>query len=471
MAIRTDFVAREKLTASYLNALGGAVLSGQGLISAGKYAPLANLFSGYFSDDGNVWFEVSGTTFTFYDFQNKKTASRNITSDFSGASSILGAVSLGLYLYVLAYHSTNGLKILRYERANIGAGGTAMTASFLGSNSATKIACDGTKLFLTNAGGRTSAGDSTSRFTISEPVSGTWRYTWNGTGTDPNFLTSGLTVGKTITIAGATNASNNGSFVISALTDDYVEVANATTTAYSDVFSSNPFSNGWTQTGQYVWDSGNTEIDAPNVSYGHFYRSFIPATSGIYRFSVTIANFLTGAPWVMASTSSPYVADTHIIDVTSNGLKTGTKTLTAGTTYYPYFGARDVVHSCSVQDFKIEKLGGIAETNSACTFTFTFQDFEILKSTISGTTLTAESVITCGSTAGYFDSLAVDATAIYSYDSSSPYYQRKFNKTTGTLENTSGIGVAGYGFFGTNAGTFFGMPGYSSQKVFAPVFV
>lgn len=70
-------------------------------------------------------------------------------------------------------------------------------------------------------------GDNTSQYDITTPVPGTTRYTWDGTGTDPNFASNGLTVGATVSANSPMfHPANNGSFPVTAVTDDYYEVMN-----------------------------------------------------------------------------------------------------------------------------------------------------------------------------------------------------------------------------------------------------
>jgi len=71
-------------------------------------------------------------------------------------------------------------------------------------------------------------GNSTSQFDITNPSGSTFRYTWDGTGTDPDFSTNGLVTGDTIVINGTNfNSNNNGEFTITDVADSYIEVTNA----------------------------------------------------------------------------------------------------------------------------------------------------------------------------------------------------------------------------------------------------
>lgn len=55
------------------------------------------------------------------------------------------------------------------------------------------------------------------------------RYTWNGTGADPNFATNGVIVGDAFHVeaGGNFNPLNEGTFTVVTVTDDYVEVLNS----------------------------------------------------------------------------------------------------------------------------------------------------------------------------------------------------------------------------------------------------
>ena len=55
------------------------------------------------------------------------------------------------------------------------------------------------------------------------------RYTWNGTGVDPNFATNGVIVGDVVHILTGTpfNSLNQGTFTVVGVTDDWFEVLNS----------------------------------------------------------------------------------------------------------------------------------------------------------------------------------------------------------------------------------------------------
>lgn len=78
-------------------------------------------------------------------------------------------------------------------------------------------------------------GSSTTRFDITNPAGTTFRYTFDGTGTDPNFSLANNPVGSTIVFdAQNFSAGNNGVFVVTGAGANYVEVTNASGVAEND---------------------------------------------------------------------------------------------------------------------------------------------------------------------------------------------------------------------------------------------
>lgn len=72
-----------------------------------------------------------------------------------------------------------------------------------------------------------SLGNSTSQFDITNPSGTTFRYTWDGTGTNPN-ISLHVVAGMVLTIAAQNfNANNNGTFAITAVGTNYFEITNA----------------------------------------------------------------------------------------------------------------------------------------------------------------------------------------------------------------------------------------------------
>lgn len=76
---------------------------------------------------------------------------------------------------------------------------------------------------------------STTRFDITNPEGTTFRYTFNGTGTDPGYTSTNPAVGSTVVISGQNfNAGNKGTFVVTASGTNYFEVTNASGVAEND---------------------------------------------------------------------------------------------------------------------------------------------------------------------------------------------------------------------------------------------
>lgn len=74
----------------------------------------------------------------------------------------------------------------------------------------------------------TSVGSSTTQFDITNTSGTTYRYTYDGTGTDPSFSAANYPVGTGIQFnAQNFNANNNGVFTVTASGTNYVEVTNA----------------------------------------------------------------------------------------------------------------------------------------------------------------------------------------------------------------------------------------------------
>lgn len=78
-------------------------------------------------------------------------------------------------------------------------------------------------------------GTSTTRFDITNPAGTTFRYTYDGTGTDPTFSLANNPIGSTIVFdAQNFSAGNNGVFVVTGAGSNYVEVTNASGVAEND---------------------------------------------------------------------------------------------------------------------------------------------------------------------------------------------------------------------------------------------
>lgn len=78
-------------------------------------------------------------------------------------------------------------------------------------------------------------GSSTTQFDITNPSGTTFRYTWDGTGTDPAITSTSVPVGSLINInAQNFNSANNGLFVVTGSGSNYFEVTNASGVAESN---------------------------------------------------------------------------------------------------------------------------------------------------------------------------------------------------------------------------------------------
>lgn len=81
----------------------------------------------------------------------------------------------------------------------------------------------------------TPQGSSTTRFDITNPSGTTFRYTYDGTGTDPNISAANYPVGTIIYIYSPNfNSGNNGSFKVTGSGANYFEVTNASGVAEND---------------------------------------------------------------------------------------------------------------------------------------------------------------------------------------------------------------------------------------------
>jgi len=78
-------------------------------------------------------------------------------------------------------------------------------------------------------------GTSTTRFDITNPAGSTFRYTWDGTGTDPLISATTVPIGRHLYINGQNfNANNKGAFVVTGSGANYFEVTNASGVAEND---------------------------------------------------------------------------------------------------------------------------------------------------------------------------------------------------------------------------------------------
>jgi hypothetical protein len=78
-------------------------------------------------------------------------------------------------------------------------------------------------------------GATSSQFDITNPSGSTFRYTWDGTGTDPGITAAKFVVGDAVVIIGtAFTAANTGRFTITGSGTNYFEITNASGVAEND---------------------------------------------------------------------------------------------------------------------------------------------------------------------------------------------------------------------------------------------
>lgn len=145
---------------------------------------------------------------------------------------------------------------------------TLADQTVVSSNNIAKIFTEGTMSGTFHA----STGDSTTQFDITNPSGSTFRYTYDGNGTDPN-IGSTIMVGDTVTIQGYNfNANNNGTFTITGVSTNYFEITNASGVAENNVTLGTLFNDG------YIWnvtDLTVTEDVSHNLGYNPIVRLYI----------------------------------------------------------------------------------------------------------------------------------------------------------------------------------------------------
>lgn len=100
---------------------------------------------------------------------------------------------------------------------------------------ATRLSGGSVTVITTYGTAATDVGSSTTRFDVTNPASTTYRYTFDGTGTDPSFSLANYPVGTGIYFnAQNFTAANNGVFTVTGSGTNYVEVTNASGVVESD---------------------------------------------------------------------------------------------------------------------------------------------------------------------------------------------------------------------------------------------
>jgi len=113
-------------------------------------------------------------------------------------------------------------------------------------------------------------GEATTQFDITNPSGSTFRYTYDGTGTDPDL--SRVIVSDEIVLAAQNfNAANNGTFTITGIGYNYFEVTNASGVAEA---------NKTIGTGTITLNPKITEDAVMYMTSGYWKESSTPATSG-----------------------------------------------------------------------------------------------------------------------------------------------------------------------------------------------
>src|SRR3990172_3892085 len=152
-------------------------------------------------------------------------------------------------------------------------------------------------------------GDNTTQFDITNPAGTTFRYTYDGTGTDPLITLALLPIGMTIYIAAQNfNAANNGVFTVTGSGANYFEISNAGGVAQNNVTIGTGFINYFVNqvvidgiTYSYSGGAGTTTLTGvtPNPTLGgHAVGAIIHQkvktmpNAGLASFPPTFANAL-----------------------------------------------------------------------------------------------------------------------------------------------------------------------------------
>jgi len=179
----------------------------------GATAPTQNQFTAYDTDAGPTanYANQFGNNFDFKDFFIYLKARQIVNPNGPNNEMLFSSAKYGptgeQLMIGIAYPTQPGSPI----------------TSFVSVDRHTKI-----KLYLSSGSERLGgAWDSTTQFDVTNPAGNTWRYTWNGVGTSPNFVSSAtVAVGDIVNIDITSNFSpdNTGVYQISAVTNTYFEI-------------------------------------------------------------------------------------------------------------------------------------------------------------------------------------------------------------------------------------------------------
>ena len=152
----------------------------------------------------------------------------------------------------------------------------------------------------------------TSQFNTTNTSGNIWRYTWNGTGTAPNFtgsIPTPIAAGDVVTVASTSNfASNNqGTFLVTTVTSTYFEVTNPSGSVQSNVQlnAASDFifyellsgSNTASQIGTYINDNLSNYISATQLESG----AGVIATSTMDDTGNPYASLVDGENWLLST--------------------------------------------------------------------------------------------------------------------------------------------------------------------------
>lgn len=128
-----------------------------------------------------------------------------------------------------------------------------------------------TGLPVVNAFGK-NLGDNTTQFDITNPAGTTFRYTYDGTGTNPGITALTAPIGATVYIYGATfaTAANNGTFTVTGSGANYFEVTNASGGVESNRTIGTSTSNGFLRIFTTTWTkpAGLKYVDVECIGSG-----------------------------------------------------------------------------------------------------------------------------------------------------------------------------------------------------------